>query len=59
MAVAIFGGNDIHTVPVVLSYLMISQAEVRLYANETVFSDTLKEKLEKAGVTDSSVQRGL
>lgn len=44
-------GNDIHTVPVVLSYLMMSQDEVRLYANETVFSDDLKEKLAKAGVT--------
>ena len=41
---------DIHTVPVVLAYLMMSEQEVRLYANEADFSEGLKEMLTKAGV---------
>lgn len=44
-------GNDIHTVPVVLSYLMMSKDEIRLYANEKAFSAELTETLAKAGVT--------
>lgn len=44
-------GNDIHTVPVVLSYLMMSESEIRLYANEKSFSPELTEKLAQAGVT--------
>lgn len=44
-------GNDIHSVPVVLSYLMMSGQEIRLYANEKVFSGELRAALEKAGVT--------
>lgn len=43
-------GNDIHTCPVVLSYLLMTQQEVFLYVHDTVFSGKLKEKLEKAGV---------
>ena len=43
-------GGDIHTVPVVLAYLMMSEQEVRLYANEADFSEGLKEMLAKAGV---------
>lgn len=38
-------GNDIPCVPVFLSYLLIDQRRVRLYAMEQSFSETLKEKL--------------
>lgn len=44
-------GGDIHTVPVVLAYLMMSETELYLYANENAFSAELKETLQKAGVT--------
>lgn len=43
-------GNDIHTCPVVLSYLLMSPEEIRLYANEKAFSETLAGTLARAGV---------
>lgn len=44
-------GNDVHSVPVVLAYLMMSQDEVRLYANKEAFSEELRGTLQAAGVT--------
>lgn len=43
-------GGDIHTCPVVLSYLMMTEEEIFLYANEKAFSDEVCAKLEQAGV---------
>ena len=40
-------GNDIHCCPVVLSYLVLDDSELRLFANEKAFSDSVKEALSK------------
>lgn len=44
-------GNDIHCCPVVLSYLLMTETEIRLFANKDAFSDSLREILERAGVS--------
>ncbi|WP_274421890.1 aminopeptidase P family protein [Blautia sp. XA-2221] len=43
-------GNDIHCCPVVLSYLVMTQDELLLFANEKAFDTTVKMSLEKDGV---------
>ena len=43
-------GNDIHCCPVVLSYLMLDDSELRLFVNEKAFSDSVKEALSKDGI---------
>ena len=43
-------GNDIHCCPVVLSYLIMTDTELRLYANEEAFSEEIRTNLEKDGV---------
>lgn len=43
-------GGDIHSCPVVLSNLMMTQDQVTLYAQEQAFSGTLKEALLQDGV---------
>lgn len=43
-------GNDIHCCPVVLSYLIMTDTEVRLYANEAAFSKKIRTDLEADGV---------
>ncbi|MBU5479762.1 aminopeptidase P family protein [Blautia sp. MSJ-19] len=43
-------GNDIHCCPVVLSYLVMTENELRLYANEVVFSEEIRNDLEEDGV---------
>ncbi len=43
-------GNDIKCNPVFLSYLIISKTDIYLYANDSIFSSEIKEKLEFAGV---------
>ena len=47
-------GNDIHCNPVVMSYLVVSQSEIILFADETSFSEQVKEELSKSGVTYKS-----
>ncbi len=44
-------GGDVDCCPVVLSYLLLSQAHVRLFTQEQVFSEKLRKDLEEAGVT--------
>ena len=44
-------GNDIHCCPVVLSYLMMTEEEVFLFANEKAFGQEVLENLKKDGVT--------
>ena len=44
-------GNDIHCCPVVLSYLVMDEKEIRLFANEKAFPDSVKEALTADGVT--------
>lgn len=43
-------GNDIHCCPVVLSYLVMTEKELRLYANADAFSEKICEDLEVDGV---------
>lgn len=43
-------GNDIHTCPVVLSYLIMTQDQLLLYANEKAFPAEVKEHLAADGV---------
>lgn len=43
-------GNDIHCCPVVLSYLVMMENELRLYANAAVFSEEIRSNLEADGV---------
>ncbi len=43
-------GNDIHCCPVVLSYLVMTDAEIRLYANKAAFSEEIRRNLEADGV---------
>lgn len=43
-------GNDIHCCPVVLSYLVMTQDELLLFANEKAFDTTVRTSLEKDGV---------
>lgn len=43
-------GNDIHCNPVVLSYLVISQNELLLFADEAAFDDNVRQRLCEAGV---------
>lgn len=44
-------GNDIAFNPVVLSYLRMSQDEIRFYVNEKVLKEEYKSKLAQSGVT--------
>ena len=44
-------GNDVVYNPVVLSYLVLGGTEIRLYINEKVLDDTVREALEAAGVS--------
>ena len=44
-------GNDVAYNPVVLSYLVLGGTEIRLYINEKVLDDTVREALEAAGVS--------
>ena len=44
-------GGDIHTCPVVLSYLVMTETQITLYANEQAFSGEIKEALAADGVT--------
>ena len=44
-------GGDIHCCPVVLSYLVMTKTEIRLFANEKAFQTDVLEALEKDGVT--------
>lgn len=43
-------GNDIHCCPVVLSYLVMTETELRLYANAAAFSEKIRKDLEEDGV---------
>jgi Xaa-Pro aminopeptidase len=43
-------GNDIHCCPVVLSYLVMMENELRLYANAAAFSEEICSNLEADGV---------
>ena len=43
-------GNDIHCCPVVLSYLVMMENELRLYANAEAFSEEIRSNLEADGV---------
>lgn len=43
-------GNDIHCCPVVLSYLVMMENELRLYANAAAFSEEISSNLEADGV---------
>lgn len=43
-------GNDIHCCPVVLSYLVMMENELRLYANVAAFSEEIRSNLEADGV---------
>ena len=43
-------GNDIHCCPVVLSYLIMTENELRLYANAAAFSEEIRSNLEADGV---------
>lgn len=44
-------GNDIHCCPVVLSYLVMDEKEIRLFAGESAFSQEIKDSLAADGVT--------
>lgn len=44
-------GNDVQDNPVVLSYLMMSADQIRLYVNETAFSEKDRAKLIEAGIS--------
>ena len=43
-------GNDIHCCPVVLSYLVMMENELRLYANAAAFTEEIRSNLEADGV---------
>ena len=43
-------GNDIHCCPVVLSFLVMMENELRLYANAAAFSEEIRSNLEADGV---------
>lgn len=43
-------GNDIHCCPVVLSYLVMTDNELRLYANAAAFSEEIRSNLEADGI---------
>lgn len=43
-------GNDIHCCPVVLSYLVMMENELRSYANAAAFSEEIRSNLEADGV---------
>ena len=43
-------GGDVESTPVFLSYMLLSQNEARLYANEAIFSAGIKEKLRADGI---------
>ena len=43
-------GNDIHCCPVVLAYLVMTENELRLYANAAAFSEEIRSNLESDGV---------
>lgn len=43
-------GNDIHCCPVVLSYLVMMENELRLYVNAAAFSEEIRSNLEADGV---------
>lgn len=43
-------GNDIHCCPVVLSYLVMMENELRLYANAAAFSEEIRSNLEADGI---------
>ena len=43
-------GNDIHCCPVVISYLVMMENELRLYANAAAFSEEIRSNLEADGV---------
>lgn len=43
-------GNDIHCCPVVLSYLVMMENELRLYADAAAFSEEIRSNLEADGV---------
>ncbi len=44
-------GNDVTSTPVVLSYMILTQAEARLFINRAVLSDEILGRLEKDGVS--------
>ena len=44
-------GNDIHCCPVVLSYLVMDEKEIRLFANEKAFPESVKKALSADGLT--------
>ena len=44
-------GGDVHCCPVVLSYLIMTKTEIRLFANEKAFSAPILDALSKDGVT--------
>ena len=44
-------GNDIHCCPVVLSYLLMTEQEICLFAGKKAFSQQIQDSLEKAGVS--------
>lgn len=44
-------GGDIHCCPVVLSYLLMTEKEIYLYASEEAFQDEVKADLQKDGIT--------
>lgn len=44
-------GNDIHCCPVVLSYLVMDEKEIRLFANEKAFPESVKKALSADDVT--------
>ena len=44
-------GGDVHCCPVVLSYLVMTQKEIKLFANEKVFPAEVLDALAKDGVT--------
>lgn len=44
-------GSDIHCCPVVLSYLVMTEKEVLLFASENAFSDDIRQKLSADGVS--------
>lgn len=43
-------GDDIHCCPVFLSYLIMTEAKILLFANKEIFSDEILEKLESDSV---------
>lgn len=44
-------GGDVHCCPVVLSYLVMTQKEIKLFANENAFPAEVLDALAKDGVT--------